>query len=100
MHRDKSIFKLEELPLEKFAASLGLPGAPKVKFFNKEITKQKKNASRALAEAEMNDVTCNSPKTIEGSERYDEDEEEELLNASSDEENDAVGASGSLKVSS
>lgn len=29
---NKDIFKVSELPLKEFAASLGLPGAPKVKF--------------------------------------------------------------------
>jgi ATP-dependent RNA helicase DDX10/DBP4 len=44
------------LPLDAFAESLGLPGAPRVKFLNREISKQRKNASRqtetAIAEAE------------------------------------------------
>lgn len=46
LQKDKSIFKLEQLPLEEFAESLGLPGAPRVKFLNKELAKQKKNAPR------------------------------------------------------
>lgn len=29
---NKNVFKVEELPLEEYAASLGLPGAPKMKF--------------------------------------------------------------------
>lgn len=48
LQKDKSIFKLEQLPLEPFAESLGLPGAPRVKFLSKELAKQKKNASREL----------------------------------------------------
>jgi len=48
LQKDKSIFKLEQLPLEEFAESLGLPGAPRVKFLSKELAKQKKNASREL----------------------------------------------------
>jgi ATP-dependent RNA helicase DDX10/DBP4 len=55
LQKDKLTFKLEGLPLEAFAESLGLPGAPKVKFLSKEMGKQRKNASRqvqaALAEA-------------------------------------------------
>lgn len=50
--KNKEIFKLEELPLERFAESLGLPGAPKVKFLNKEIAKRKKNASHEVLNAE------------------------------------------------
>ncbi|KAI0073614.1 DEAD-domain-containing protein [Panus rudis PR-1116 ss-1] len=49
LHKNKSIFKLDQLPIERFAESLGLPGAPKVKFLNKEVAKQKKNASHSSA---------------------------------------------------
>ncbi|KAF9011962.1 P-loop containing nucleoside triphosphate hydrolase protein [Cyathus striatus] len=52
LHRDKTIFKVDELPVERFAESLGLPGAPKIKFLSKEIAKQKKNASRTVAAAQ------------------------------------------------
>ncbi|KDQ09527.1 hypothetical protein BOTBODRAFT_36933 [Botryobasidium botryosum FD-172 SS1] len=44
---DKSIFKLSELPVEKFAESLGLPGAPKISFVSREMAKKRKNAARA-----------------------------------------------------
>ncbi|EDR10552.1 uncharacterized protein LACBIDRAFT_248227, partial [Laccaria bicolor S238N-H82] len=52
IHKDKSIFKLEELPVDRFAESLGLPGTPKIKFLNKEIAKKKKNASRTVEAAQ------------------------------------------------
>lgn len=45
LHKDKSIFKVEELPIERYAEALGLPGMPKIKFLSKAATKQKKNAS-------------------------------------------------------
>lgn len=45
LHKDKSIFKVDELPAEEFAASLGLPGAPKIKFLAKDAAKKKKNVS-------------------------------------------------------
>ncbi len=32
LQSDKSIFKVDELPAEEFAATLGLPGTPKIKF--------------------------------------------------------------------
>jgi hypothetical protein len=32
LQSDKSIFKVDKLPAEDFAAALGLPGAPKIKF--------------------------------------------------------------------
>ena len=50
MQKDKSIFKLDGLPVERFAEALGLPGMPKIKFLSKEMAKAKKNASRAAAE--------------------------------------------------
>lgn len=34
LHKDKSIFKIEELPVDVFAESLGLPGTPKIKFLS------------------------------------------------------------------
>lgn len=43
---------MEELPIQRFAESLGLPGAPKIKFLNKEIAKRKKNASHIAANSE------------------------------------------------
>lgn len=46
IQKDKEIFKLDELPLEEFSASLGLPGAPKIKFSKGHDPKVLKNASR------------------------------------------------------
>ncbi|EIN14558.1 DEAD-domain-containing protein [Punctularia strigosozonata HHB-11173 SS5] len=46
LQKNKDVFKLSELPIQAFAASLGLPGAPKIKFLSREIAKQKKNAPR------------------------------------------------------
>ena len=48
LHKDKTIFQIDKLPAEQFAASLGLPGAPKIKFLNKEFTRQRKNASHEV----------------------------------------------------
>ncbi|KAL8731208.1 MAG: hypothetical protein Q9181_004385 [Wetmoreana brouardii] len=48
LQKDKGVFKLDQLPLEEFSASLGLPGAPKVKFFNGDNAKSLKNAPRTL----------------------------------------------------
>ncbi|KAG6333472.1 hypothetical protein ID866_5621 [Astraeus odoratus] len=76
LHKDKTIFKVQELPVEKFAESLGLPGTPKIKFLSREQTKGRKNVSRAVAALQA---------AIESEENVDE--------ASSDEE--SAGASGS-----
>ena len=48
IQKDKEVFKLQELPLEEFAASLGLPGAPMIKFQKGDNVKDKKNAPRFL----------------------------------------------------
>ncbi|OAX33795.1 DEAD-domain-containing protein [Rhizopogon vinicolor AM-OR11-026] len=83
LYKDKSIFKVNELPVEKFAESLGLPGAPKIKFLNKELAKQRKNASRTVAaiqaEIEM------EVKRGEGSSQ-DENNSEEADTSSDDDE--------------
>ncbi|TPX64256.1 hypothetical protein SpCBS45565_g06007 [Spizellomyces sp. 'palustris'] len=42
---NKEIFNVQALPAEEYAESLGLPGAPKIKFVK---TSEKKNASRQL----------------------------------------------------
>lgn len=49
VQKDKEIFKLKELPLDEYSASLGLPGAPKIKFLKGDDAKNMKNASRRMA---------------------------------------------------
>lgn len=46
LQKDKKTFKLDQLPLDKFAAALGLPGAPKIKFVSKQQAAAKKNKER------------------------------------------------------
>ncbi|KAK4988366.1 ATP-dependent RNA helicase dbp4 [Elasticomyces elasticus] len=46
VQKDKNVFKIGELPLEEYAASLGLPGAPKIKFVKGDDAKARKNAPR------------------------------------------------------
>lgn len=50
VQKDKDVFKVDELPAEKFARSLGLPGAPKIKIKGGSSMKEKKNASHKLQE--------------------------------------------------
>ncbi|KAH0545538.1 ATP-dependent RNA helicase dbp4 [Glutinoglossum americanum] len=52
VQKDKEIFKIKELPLEEFAASLGLPGAPRIKFLKGDSVKELKNAPRHLPSSE------------------------------------------------
>lgn len=51
IQKDKDTFNLRKLDLEGFAASLGLPGAPRVKFVKGEDAKARKNAPRQLLAA-------------------------------------------------
>jgi ATP-dependent RNA helicase DDX10/DBP4 len=57
LQKDKEVFHLEKYPLEEFAASLGLPGAPRIKFLkaDAEEAKRKKNASRQAIMVESDD---------------------------------------------
>ncbi|KAI1109701.1 ATP-dependent RNA helicase DBP4 [Nemania sp. NC0429] len=47
LQQDKEIFNLKKLDLEAYAASLGLPGAPMIRFEKGEDIKKLKNMSRA-----------------------------------------------------
>ena len=46
LQKDKEVFKLRDLPLDEYSASLGLPGAPKIKFMKGDNAKILKNAPR------------------------------------------------------
>ena len=46
IQKDKEVFNLNDLPLEEFSASLGLPGAPKIKYLRGNDAKMLKNAPR------------------------------------------------------
>ncbi|GAM88622.1 hypothetical protein ANO11243_066560 [Dothideomycetidae sp. 11243] len=46
LQKDKETFKLDELALEDYASSIGLPGAPKIKFVKGDDVKAMKNAPR------------------------------------------------------
>ncbi|KAH8678717.1 DEAD/DEAH box helicase [Tricladium varicosporioides] len=48
VQKDKEIFKLNNYDLEGYAASMGLPGAPKIKFQKGDDAKKVKNQPRAL----------------------------------------------------
>ncbi|CAH6723178.1 ATP-dependent RNA helicase Dbp4p [[Candida] jaroonii] len=50
IQKDKDVFKVDELPTESFASSLGLPGAPKIKMKGGQNNKEKKNQSRKLTQ--------------------------------------------------
>ncbi|KAF7342043.1 RNA helicase [Mycena venus] len=84
LHKDKATFKLAELPAERFAESLGLPGAPKIKFLSKEVAKQKKNKSRAVEAAQAEVLEEKAAVEVDSEEEDSGDEGE--VHDSSDEE--------------
>ncbi|KAF2869843.1 P-loop containing nucleoside triphosphate hydrolase protein [Massariosphaeria phaeospora] len=57
IQKDKEIFKLMEYDLEAYAASLGLPGAPKVRFLTEDgkLKKQAQRQAREVAVASEDD---------------------------------------------
>ncbi|KAI8936314.1 ATP-dependent RNA helicase dbp4, variant 2 [Plenodomus lindquistii] len=50
LQKDKEVFKLKEYDLEAYAASLGLPGTPRIKFLQNDDSKSRKHASRQVIE--------------------------------------------------
>ena len=68
IQKDRGIFQLDKYPLEEFAASLGLPGAPRIKFLkaDAEEVKRRKNAPRMEA-----DVSAVSDADSDGEEGRD-----------------------------
>ncbi|KAH9176637.1 DEAD-domain-containing protein [Lactarius sanguifluus] len=77
LHHNKSIFKVDELPIEAFAASLGLAGAPKIRFLSRAQAKERKNASRdhvaSPSEDDGETRTSHAEDSSEGSDSGDED---------------------------
>ncbi|MCJ1311987.1 ATP-dependent RNA helicase dbp4 [Agyrium rufum] len=51
LQKDKETFKIDALPLEEYSTSLGLPGAPRIKFTKGENAKTLKNAPRGIAQS-------------------------------------------------
>ena len=70
LQKDKEVFKLNDLPLEEYSASLGLPGAPQIKFMKGDQSKSLKNAPRRLmSDSEDRDESAddgkeNAPKPV------------------------------------
>lgn len=56
VQQDKDVFLVDQLPAEKYAESLGLPGAPKIKMKGGEASKEKKNQSKQLLALQKADV--------------------------------------------
>lgn len=99
LHKDKSIFKIDELPAERFAESLGLPGAPKIKFLSKELAKKRKNVSHVIesARAEAGVIPENDDsadeREVSAVESESQDEGEEVPDSSKSEATKKVSIS-------
>lgn len=52
LHKDKNTFDLAALPLPEYAASLGLPGAPKIKFLREAQAQAQARAAALAAQSE------------------------------------------------
>ncbi|KAI5300465.1 ATP-dependent RNA helicase dbp4 [Ascosphaera atra] len=61
VQKNKDIFDVKALPLEDFAAAIGLPGAPRVRFIDGDDAKQLKNRPRALPMILAGVENCTSP---------------------------------------
>lgn len=72
--------------MERFAQSLGLPGAPKIKFLSKEMAKKRKNASRMVADTQTEVMKEKAGQAIGESEDDGEDSEEHEEPSSGEEE--------------
>lgn len=62
LQKDKEVFKLKEYDLEAYAASLGLPGTPRIKFLQNDDSKQKKQANREKIEVSEESEEEEAPK--------------------------------------
>jgi len=98
LQKNKAVFKLTELPAERFAESLGLPGAPKIKFLNKMATKLKKDSqtvSQTRPHEEKEDEEATEGTESEEIDDYDGDQSQ----SSSKEEMDVgpIGTDASFK---
>lgn len=68
LQRDKEVFKLDHYDLEGFAASLGLPGAPRIKFLkaDAEEVRKRKNAPREVLSGSEEDEGGSDDELDEG----------------------------------
>lgn len=84
IQKDKTIFRVSEMPAEEFAASLGLPGAPQIKFGDKRGTMKVKE--RGLQKEEDKSVALDIEIGASSDENEDENEDEEEAEESEEEE--------------
>lgn len=86
LQKDKAVFKLDDLPLESFATSLGLAGAPHIKFSTKAEANARKNRSHQADE--LQPVAAAAPKAASSDEGSSDDSASDGA-SSSDEESES-----------
>ena len=57
MRHDTDVFKAHQLPIEEYAKSLGLPGAPRIKILSAEEIQKRKNARKKPASDSESDLS-------------------------------------------
>ncbi|KAL1409788.1 ATP-dependent RNA helicase dbp4 [Vanrija albida] len=99
IQKDKSIFKLSELPAEKYAASMGLPGAPQIKLLDqgkkvKERGGPKKDEDEGptVVHQKLAPLSDEEDDDDEDEEDEDEDDEESEEEESEDDDEPASGS--------
>jgi ATP-dependent RNA helicase DDX10/DBP4 len=76
LHHDKAIFKVEGLPVEAFAASLGLAGAPKIRLLSRAQAKERKNAPHTPAAQSEDEEDLHSSGSADDSDERGSDVED------------------------
>ncbi len=73
LQKDKEVFRINDIDLEGFAASIGLPGTPKIKFQKGDDAKKLKNAPRGMkgSDDEDSDADGKEKKNEEVRTKYD-----------------------------
>lgn len=94
LQKNKEVFDVNKLPIEEFAASLGLPGAPKVKFVRK--LKAEKNQSRAEVNAEKRMADVGRAADVRAS--VDKSDEEDIESEDEVEEKAPTGKKHATEV--
>ncbi|RWR79962.1 DEAD-box ATP-dependent RNA helicase 32 [Cinnamomum micranthum f. kanehirae] len=77
LQRDKEIFDVEQLPIEEFSASLGLPMTPKIRFLNCKIKRKTIHESHEH-ENDFEDDN-KGPRKVPQMDRFKEESESDLL---------------------
>jgi ATP-dependent RNA helicase DDX10/DBP4 len=81
LQRNKDIFKVHALPAEEFAQSIGLPGAPKIKFVKASAAKDAQRAlSKEKSEALNAEVEADEASGSEGESEIEENGVKQKVN--------------------